>query len=140
MAPGGAATAPHGSLRLFATGRGQGAGDRDRIERRRGDEASAVFTNVARGEKLKMKDLWAIKDKQALYKSYMPFVSGGGLFVPSTKLFSLGDEVFLLLHVMEFEERRELAESFLPLAFSQMGTWVHRGRSLSFSHIPHILL
>jgi len=67
MAPGGAATAPHGSLRLFATGRGQGAGDRDRIERRRGDEASAVFTNVARGEKLKMKDLWAIKDKQALY-------------------------------------------------------------------------
>ena len=28
-----------------------------------------------------------------------------GLFVPSTKKFSLGDEVFLLLTVMEFEER-----------------------------------
>ena len=38
----------------------------------------------------------SIKDRQALYKSYMPFVSGGGLFVPSTKRFSLGDEVFLL--------------------------------------------
>jgi type IV pilus assembly protein PilZ len=47
----------------------------------------------------------SIKDKQALYKSYMPFVSGGGLFVPSTKKFALGDEVFLLLTVMEFEER-----------------------------------
>jgi type IV pilus assembly protein PilZ len=47
----------------------------------------------------------SIKDKQALYKSYMPFVSGGGLFVPSTKHFYLGDEVFLLLTVMEFEER-----------------------------------
>ncbi len=47
----------------------------------------------------------SIKDRQALYKSYMPFVSGGGLFVPSTKHFSLGDEVFLLLTVMEFEER-----------------------------------
>ncbi len=47
----------------------------------------------------------SIKDKQALYKSYMPFVVGGGLFVPSSKHFFLGDEVFLLLTVMEFEER-----------------------------------
>ena len=47
----------------------------------------------------------SIKDKQALYRSYMPFVHGGGLFVPSTKHFNLGDEVFLLLTVMEFEER-----------------------------------
>jgi type IV pilus assembly protein PilZ len=47
----------------------------------------------------------SIQDKQALYKSYMPFVQGGGLFVPSTKQFRLGDEVFLLLTVMEIEER-----------------------------------
>ena len=47
----------------------------------------------------------SIKDKQALYRSYMPFVQGGGLFVPSTKQFELGDEVFLLLTVMEFDER-----------------------------------
>ena len=47
----------------------------------------------------------SIKDKQALYRSYMPFVQGGGLFVPSTKQFELGDEVFLLLTVMEIEER-----------------------------------
>jgi len=47
----------------------------------------------------------SIKDRQALYRSYMPFVQGGGLFVPSTKQFELGDEVFLLLTVMEFEER-----------------------------------
>jgi len=47
----------------------------------------------------------SIKDKQALYRSYMPFVQGGGLFVPSTKQFELGDEVFLLLTVMELDER-----------------------------------
>ncbi|MEE4293676.1 MAG: PilZ domain-containing protein [Xanthomonadales bacterium] len=46
-----------------------------------------------------------INDRQALYRSYMPFITGGGLFVPSTKKFNLGDEVFLLLTVMEFEER-----------------------------------
>ena len=39
----------------------------------------------------------AIKDKHALYNAYMSFVTGGGLFVPTAKRYSLGDEVFLLL-------------------------------------------
>ena len=47
----------------------------------------------------------SIQDQQALYASYMPFVQGGGLFVPSTKAFHLGDEVFLLLTLMDLEER-----------------------------------
>jgi type IV pilus assembly protein PilZ len=32
-----------------------------------------------------------IKDKNALYASYMPYVKGGGIFVPSTKAYKLGD-------------------------------------------------
>jgi type IV pilus assembly protein PilZ len=47
----------------------------------------------------------SIKDRHALYNAYMPFVKGGGLFVQSTKRFKLGDEVFLLLTLMELEER-----------------------------------
>jgi type IV pilus assembly protein PilZ len=47
----------------------------------------------------------SIKDRHALYSAYMPFVQGGGLFVQSTKRFKLGDEVFLLLTLMELEER-----------------------------------
>lgn len=47
----------------------------------------------------------SIKDKQSLYQAYMPFVQGGGLFVQSQKRFSLGDEVFLLLTLMDLEER-----------------------------------
>lgn len=46
-----------------------------------------------------------VKDRQALYSAYMPFLNGGGLFVQSTKRFSLGDEVFLLLTLMDLEER-----------------------------------
>ena len=42
----------------------------------------------------------AIKDKQALYMSYMPYIQNGGLFVPGNKPFKLGDEVFLMLQVM----------------------------------------
>jgi type IV pilus assembly protein PilZ len=33
-----------------------------------------------------------IKDKSALYAAYMPFVKGGGLFIPTKKHY-LGDEV-----------------------------------------------
>ena len=38
---------------------------------------------------------------EALYVSYMPFITNGGLFVPCKNEYSLGDEVFLLLDLME---------------------------------------
>jgi type IV pilus assembly protein PilZ len=47
----------------------------------------------------------SIKDRQTLYSAYMPFIQGGGLFVQSTKRYTLGDEVFLLLTIMELDER-----------------------------------
>ncbi|MFT6409140.1 MAG: type IV pilus assembly protein PilZ [Arenicella sp.] len=43
----------------------------------------------------------AIKDKQALYMSYMPFIENGGLFVPTQKDYGLGDEMFLLVKIMD---------------------------------------
>ncbi len=39
----------------------------------------------------------AIKEKSALYAAYMPFVKGGGLFIPTNKPFKVDQEVFLLL-------------------------------------------
>ena len=42
-----------------------------------------------------------IKDKGTLYQSYMPFVKNGGLFIPTDKTFGLGDEVFMLLTLMD---------------------------------------
>ncbi|GIX35748.1 MAG: type IV fimbriae assembly protein [Lysobacteraceae bacterium] len=47
----------------------------------------------------------AIKDKSALYAAYMPFVKGGGLFVPTTRKYRLGDDVFILLTLLEDNER-----------------------------------
>jgi len=43
----------------------------------------------------------AIKDKQALYMSYMPFIENGGLFVPTKKEYNLGDEMFLLVKIID---------------------------------------
>ena len=50
-----------------------------------------------------------IKDKSALYVSYMPFVKNGGLFIPTNKEYSLGDEVFMLLTLMEEKEKMPIA-------------------------------
>ena len=50
-----------------------------------------------------------IRDKSALYASYMPFVRNGGLFIPTTKTYKLGDEVFMLLTLMEDKEKLPIA-------------------------------
>ena len=46
-----------------------------------------------------------IKDKAVLYSAYMPFLNHGGLFVPTNKLYDLGDEVFMLLTLMDEPEK-----------------------------------
>lgn len=43
----------------------------------------------------------AIKDKPSLFAAYMPFLAGGGIFIPTTKSYSIGDEVFMLLTLLE---------------------------------------
>ncbi len=50
-----------------------------------------------------------IKDKNALYAAYMPFVRNGGLFVPTSRSYELGDEVFMLLSLLEELERIPVA-------------------------------
>ena len=50
-----------------------------------------------------------IKDKAALYAAYMPFVVNGGLFIPTNKSYGLGEEVFMLLTLMDSTERLPVA-------------------------------
>ena len=50
-----------------------------------------------------------IKDKSALYAAYMPFINGGGLFIPTKKNYQLGDEVFMLLTLMDEPEKIPVA-------------------------------
>jgi type IV pilus assembly protein PilZ len=50
-----------------------------------------------------------IKDKNALYAAYMQFVKNGGLFIPTNKKYQVGDEVFMLLTLMEESERIPVA-------------------------------
>jgi type IV pilus assembly protein PilZ len=43
----------------------------------------------------------AIKEKAALYAAYMPFLKHGGIFVPTQKAYKLGDEIYLILALMD---------------------------------------
>lgn len=43
----------------------------------------------------------SIREKAALYAAYMPFVKGGGLFVPTTRPAKLGDEIYALVTLMD---------------------------------------
>ena len=50
-----------------------------------------------------------INDKAVLYSAYMPFLENGGLFVPTNKKYSIGDEVFMLLTLMDDPEKIPIA-------------------------------
>jgi type IV pilus assembly protein PilZ len=50
-----------------------------------------------------------IKDKSALYAAYMPFVKGGGLFIPTKKTYRVREEVFMLLTLMDETEKIPVA-------------------------------
>lgn len=51
----------------------------------------------------------SIKDKNALYAAYMPFIKNGGLFIPTKREYEMGEEVFMLLNLMEETERLPIA-------------------------------
>ena len=42
-----------------------------------------------------------IKDVANLHAAYMPFVENGGLFIPTKKKYSMGDEIFVLLTLID---------------------------------------
>jgi len=57
--------------------------------------------NAARGGILP----FAIKDRATLYACWMPFVKNGGLFIPTSKPYRLGDEIFILLSLLNEPEQ-----------------------------------
>lgn len=42
-----------------------------------------------------------IQSKDELYQSYLPFLKNGGIFVPTEKSYQLGDEVFVMLTLLD---------------------------------------
>jgi len=51
----------------------------------------------------------SIKEKGALYAAYIPMFTEGGIFVPSTKNYRLGQDVYVLLTLPEDLQRYPIA-------------------------------
>lgn len=49
------------------------------------------------------------REKGALYAAYMPVLSDGGLFVPTTRDYKLGDDIYLLLSLPDDPQRYPVA-------------------------------
>lgn len=46
-----------------------------------------------------------IDNKEELYKSFMPFITYGGLFIPTSCSYQLGEEIHVLLTLLEDENK-----------------------------------
>ena len=49
------------------------------------------------------------REKSALYAAYMPMLTDGGLFVPTTREYRLGDDIYLLLSLPDDTQRYPVA-------------------------------
>ena len=49
------------------------------------------------------------REKGALYAAYMPLLTDGGLFVPTTREYKLGEDIYLLLSLPEDPQRFPVA-------------------------------
>ena len=49
------------------------------------------------------------REKSALYAAYMPVFSDGGLFVPTTREYKLGEDIYLLLSLPDDPQRYPVA-------------------------------
>lgn len=50
-----------------------------------------------------------ISDQNMLYHCFMPFLKNGGLFIPTNKTYEIGEEVFILLTLLDEAEKIPVA-------------------------------
>ena len=51
----------------------------------------------------------AIKEKAALYAAYVPLFTEGGVFIPTTRDYKLGDDIYVLLTLPDDNQRYPVA-------------------------------
>ncbi len=51
----------------------------------------------------------SIKERSALYSAYMPLLKNAGIFVPTNKSYKLGDEIYLILSLMDDPNKYPIA-------------------------------
>ena len=70
-----------------------------------GGVATAAASAAARPSVIQL----VFREKGALYAAYMPLFAEGGLFVPTTREYKLGEDIYLLLSLPEDPQRYPVA-------------------------------
>lgn len=65
----------------------------------------AAASNSARPSVIQL----SIKEKAALYAAYIPMFADGGIFIPSSREYRLGDDVYVLLSLPDDPQRYPVA-------------------------------
>ena len=76
-----------------------------------------------------------IEDVSVLHAAYMPFITDGGLFIPTAKRYRLGEEVFVLLRLLDDTASIPLAGEVVWLA--PPGVQGRAGIGLRFNDRDH---
>ncbi len=50
-----------------------------------------------------------ITSETMLYQAYMPFLKNGGLFIPTSKEYEIGEDVFMLLELLDESDKLPIA-------------------------------
>lgn len=74
------------------------------------------MAKLARGSGKKTMIALTIKDKVVLHNYYMPFIKNGGLFIANRTEYDLGDDVFILLNLMDESEKIPIAGKVIWIA------------------------
>ena len=70
-----------------------------------GTAVASAASAVARPSVIQL----VFREKGALYAAYMPLFAEGGLFVPTTREYKLGEDIYLLLSLPEDSQRYPVA-------------------------------
>lgn len=79
-----------------------------------------------------------IKDKVALHNNYMTFIKNGGLFIASRTEYELGDDVFILLKLMDEPEKIPVASKVIWIAHKTVKRPHAPGVGIQFSDPDNI--
>ena len=67
------------------------------------------------------------REKGALYAAYIPVFADGGLFVPTTREYRLGEDIYLLLSLPEDPQRYPVAGKIAWITPANASTGTHPG-------------
>ncbi len=93
---------------------------------------------LARGGARKTMLTLTIKDKVVLYNAYMSWVKNGGIFVSNKTEYDVGDEVFMLLNLMDETEKIPIAGKVIWVAKKGVGRPYTPGVGIQFTDPDNI--